>query len=67
MTTQTNRPTAPGAAGITIELSHGVVEVRHGSTGELLFQVEAAPGYWSNLWRAITSAEYINEVLEDHT
>jgi len=48
-----------GAAQINVELSDGVVTVRHTTVnGEILMVSKAYDGYWGNLWRALESKEF---------
>lgn len=42
-----------GAAALGIELSRGVVLVRHGETGTVLRRVAVREGAWSAMWDAM--------------
>lgn len=47
-------PLEEGAAGMTITLSHGTIEVRHMEDNTLLARAEDVPeGAWSRLWDAL--------------
>lgn len=42
-----------GAAGIVIELSDGIITVKHQEAGVVLVRWEATEGDWNRLWETI--------------
>jgi hypothetical protein len=51
--TRPETETEKGCASITIQLSKGVIKVRHGSDNSILFNSKVKEGTWNSIWKAI--------------
>ena len=42
-----------GSAHLYIDLSQGILTIKHGTTKEILLQRKARKGTWENIWRVL--------------
>lgn len=55
--TETDQPLEKGSASMFLELSAGVLTVKHGTDDALLFSGEIALGTWDAIWDVIRQGE----------
>lgn len=54
----TTEPKEQGSASIAIDLTAGIITVKHGDSQEILAQWTANEGDWGELWLTIQKLKY---------